>query len=529
MGFAKHLIEQNLLDEKTLKKIFTSAINSNETLITQLSAKNFLDNTILAKTISHYFKIPFIDLEQLQYDETLTNLLPPELIQKHLVLPLEKKGENLYLALYDPTDTSTLSAVRFHTNLNLKLAVAANDQLQKIIKKIVLPKTSDTSTNEDDSIIKHLDQILKEAINKQSSDIHFEPYNEYYRIRFRIDGLLYEIIKIDLHLGQRYSSRLKIMANLDIAEKRLPQDGRFTLKLINHQNHDCRLSTCPTLFGEKLVVRILSPINAVPNIRYLGLDKKELKIFFKHIKLPQGMILVTGPTGSGKTITLYTAINILNQSTKNISTAEDPVEINLNGINQIEINHKIGLDFATVLRAFLRQDPDIIMIGEIRDRETAEIAIKAAHTGHLVLATLHTNSATASLTRLLNMGIPSFNLATALKLIIAQRLVRKLCLHCKQPQILPIITLRENKLEENKQIFSAVGCKSCNQGYHGRMAIFEMLQITPDISNLLIKHCDTGKIEKYLHLKDHQNLRAAALNKVRSGFTSLEEINRVVT
>ncbi len=379
-----------------------------------------------------------------------------------------------------------------------------------------------------DSISKHLDQILSTAISKQSSDIHFEPYQEHYRIRFRIDGLLYEFTKIDFILGQRFSSRLKIMANLDIAEKRLPQDGRFTLKLVPDQKHDCRLSTCPTLFGEKLVIRILNPINIPFDAKYLELDKNMLKIFFDHIKLPQGMILVTGPTGSGKTFTLYTILNILNQTTKNISTAEDPVEINLTGINQVEINHKIGLDFATVLRAFLRQDPDIIMIGEIRDRETAEIAIKAAHTGHLVLATLHTNSAAASLIRLLNMGIPTFNLATALKLIISQRLIRKLCPYCKQLQELPIVALPENSQDKNAKIYNAIGCKHCNQGYWGRMAVFEMLPITPNISNFIIKNHNLNEIEKYLQRTGHKTLREAALAKVNTGLTSFEEVNRVV-
>ena len=317
------------------------------------------------------------------------------------------------------------------------------------------------------------------------------------------------------------------MANLDIAEKRLPQDGRFSLKTTK-QNYDCRLSSCPTLSGEKLVVRILNPINLTPNIQYLGLDEKEQQLFYQQLQLPQGIILVTGPTGSGKTITLYTALNILNQTTKNISTAENPIEINLPGINQVEINHKIGLNFGTVLRSFLRQDPDVIMIGEIRDLETAEIAIKAAHTGHLVLATLHTNSAVASLTRLLNMGIPAFNLATTLNLIIAQRLIRKLCHHCKQIEILPTPALIENGLEKNHPTYIASGCNHCNHGYRGRIAIFEMLPITPSISNLIMRHCDTIAIAKKMHLAHHLILRAIALNKVQMGITSLEEINRVV-
>ena len=408
------------------------------------------------------------------------------------------------------------------------MPTTSTSSLFGIFNNQVHKKKYDSVTNEDTSIIKFIDQILSDAIDKQASDIHFEPYDEFCRIRFRIDGLLYEFTKTDPKLAKRFSARLKIMANLDIAEKRLPQDGRFTLKLTVHQNHDCRLSTCPTMFGEKLVVRILNSINITPSIEFLGFDKREQQLFHEHITLPQGMILVTGPTGSGKTITLYTAINILNQITKNISTAEDPVEINLSGINQVEINHKIGLNFATVLRTFLRQDPDIIMIGEIRDLETAEIAIKAAHTGHLVLATLHTNSASASLTRLLNMGIPTFNLATALNLIIAQRLIRKLCSHCKLPQTLPATTLDENNLEENIVTYAAVGCKYCNLGYHGRVAVFEMLPITTNISNMIMNHCDINEIEKKMRELKYPTLHEVALNKVRMGITSLEEINRVV-
>jgi type IV pilus assembly protein PilB len=382
--------------------------------------------------------------------------------------------------------------------------------------------------DKDIPIIKFIDQILSDAIEKHSSDVHFEPYEEFYRIRFRIDGLLYDITKTEISLGKRFSARLKIMANLDIAEKRLPQDGRFTLKLVNDQKQDCRLSVCPTMFGEKLVVRILNPINASLNIEHLGFDEKARQLFDKYIQQPQGLILVTGPTGSGKTITLYTALNILNQSTKNIFTVEDPVEINLHGINQVEINYKTGLDFVTALRAFLRQDPDVIMIGEIRDVETAQIAIKAAHTGHLVLATLHTNSAATSVTRLLSMGIPAFDLASSLSLVVAQRLVRKLCVHCKQQQNLPEKVLVENGLEANAVVYTAEGCERCNQGYRGREAVFEMLPITPAISDLIMQHSNVAKIEKQMRLLNIPTLREAALIKVKNGITTLEEINRVV-
>lgn len=382
--------------------------------------------------------------------------------------------------------------------------------------------------NDDAAIIKFIDQIINDAISKRASDIHFEPYEDFCRVRLRIDGMLCEITKTEISLAPRFSARLKIMANLDIAEKRLPQDGRFSFKLAANQKQDCRLSTCPTMFGEKLVIRILNPINVALEIKQLGFDEKEQLLFCKYIHMPQGLILVTGPTGSGKTLTLYTALNVLNQSTKNISTVEDPVEINLEGINQVEINHKTGLSFSVALRTFLRQDPDIIMIGEIRDLETAEIAIKAAHTGHLVLATLHTNSAAASLIRLLNMGIPVFNLATVLSLVVAQRLIRKLCVHCKQLQILPADVLAENKLEEHTNLYAPRGCEHCNQGYQGRVAVFEMLPIAPPISELVMRHCDIREIEKQMHRFNIPLLRAAALHKVRAGVTSLEEVNRVV-
>jgi len=527
-GFAKYLVEQNLLEYTTIKELITSTLNNNETLITKLIANNSLDGTDLARAIADYFSIPFVDLKQLQHSQLSLDLLQPQLIQKYRILPLAKTNDQLQLALADPTNSTILNTIKFHTTLNINPVVVAYDQLAQVIEKVLPAKKYNPLADEDAPIIKFIDQVLNDAITKHASDIHFEPYEECCRIRFRIDGLLYEITKTESLLGPRFSARLKIMANLDIAEKRLPQDGRFTLKLATNQNQDCRLSVCPTMFGEKLVVRILNPINTSLNIKHLGFSEKEQRLFCKYIQMPQGLILVTGPTGSGKTITLYTALNILNQPTKNISTVEDPVEINLHGINQVEINHKTGLSFATALRTFLRQDPDIIMIGEIRDLETAEIAIKAAHTGHLVLATLHTNSAAASLIRLLNMGVPAFNLASAISLIIAQRLVRKLCARCKQTQILPKAVLAANNLEENTITYTALGCQQCNQGYHERMAIFEMLPITPTISELIMQHCNLSAIEKQMHMLDLPTLHSAALNKIRTGITSLEEINRAI-
>lgn len=528
-GFAKYLVEQNLLGYTTIKKLITQTSNNNETLIAKLITNNALDGTDLAQAIANYFHIPFIDLKKVQHQQLPLDLLQPQLIQKYQVLPLAKTNEQLQLALADPTNLSILNTIKFHTTLNITQVVVAYDKLAQIIEKFLPTEKYNSFANEDAPIIKFIDQILNDAITKHASDIHFEPYEECYRIRFRIDGLLYEATKTEKALSPRCSARLKIMANLDIAEKRLPQDGRFTLKLSTNQNQDCRLSTCPTMFGEKLVLRILNPINTSLNIKQLGFNEKEQQLFYKHIQMPQGLILVTGPTGSGKTITLYTALNILNQTTKNISTVEDPVEINLHGINQVEINHKTGMNFAKALRAFLRQDPDIIMIGEIRDLETAEIAIKAAHTGHLVLATLHTNSAATSLIRLLNMGIPAFNLATAISLIIAQRLVRKLCIHCKQPQILPKTILTENNLEENTIPYIAYGCEHCNQGYQNRMAIFEMLPITPIISESIMQHCNITEIEKQMNILDIPTLRTVALSKVKAGIISVEEANRVIS
>ena len=380
------------------------------------------------------------------------------------------------------------------------------------------------------SVIEFINKILTNAITKRSSDIHFEPYHEFCRIRFRIDGMLYETLKTDLVLWQQLCTRLKIMGNLNIAEKRHPQDGSFAIT-IGNLKRSCRISTCPTVFGEKLAVRILSHYHSIPTINQLGLADQELSLFNEHLQSSHGIILVTGPTGSGKSTTLYSAINFLNDSTKNISTAEDPVEINLAGVNQVEINHKIGLDFATVLRAFLRQDPDVIMIGEIRDLETAQIAIRAAHTGHLVFATLHTTSAISSINRLLNMGIPAFNLASSLKLVIAQRLIRILCDHCKQQIEVPNNFLKQKlslaKLNHHR-IYTAVGCQHCQHGYWDRKPIFEMVPITPVLSSLIIDNFSSSELSETISKMGYHNLKENGLINVANGITSYEEYLRVM-
>lgn len=381
---------------------------------------------------------------------------------------------------------------------------------------------------EDNSVVKLVDSIMDRAIAKQVSDVHFEPHGDHGRIRFRIDGMLHEEHKVSMALWQGIGARLKIMANVNIAEKRMPQDGRFTVGQFTNRYYDCRLSSCPTIFGEKIVVRILNPSNAILQLDELGFTDEAMALFRQCVYSPQGMILVTGPTGSGKTVTLYSALDLLNVATKNISTIEDPVEINLSGINQVEVNVKIGLDFAVILRALLRQDPDVIMIGEIRDEITAKIAVNAAHTGHLVLATLHTNSAAASLTRMLNMEIMPFNLATSLRLVIAQRLLRKLCEFCKVPRKLSPMAELSYGLPRDVTIYMAQGCAKCIQGYRGRIAIFELLAIDEVISNTIVQCSNVCVIEQQLVSLPYKKLGELALNKVCAGITSLEEVSRVM-
>lgn len=539
-GFAKYIVEQKLLSTNEIQQIIKEADQQNITLIAHIINSKALQENILAHAVAKYFSLPYLDLDKHQPSDLPLDTLKPQLMLKYNILPLAQHDQQLQVAMADPTNTQTINIIKFHTSLNVIPHIVEHNKLKKLIEKFAqkqqyqqLENISTASDSQKDALITQFtDQIINDAFNQKASDIHFEPYEKYYRIRFRIDGILYEITKTDLSLAQRCNSRLKVMAKLDIAEKRLPQDGRFSLTANNGQTRDCRISTCPTMFGEKLVVRILTPSNVTLHIEQLGLETAQQKIFCEQIQKPQGMILITGPTGSGKTITLYTALTMLNSTQKNISTAEDPVEINLQGINQVEINGKIGLNFATSLRAFLRQDPDIIMIGEIRDLETAQIAIRAAQTGHLVLSTLHTNKAAESLIRLLNMGIQPFNLTTSITLIVAQRLVRKLCNHCKQIHNLPHTVLQNEGITCDKNrptvIYKAHGCEHCKNGYQGRIGIFELLPISQNISQMLLNHCSSIDIEQQAQRDNILLLRAAALNKVLQGITSLEEINRVI-
>jgi type IV pilus assembly protein PilB len=526
-GFANYLVKNGILNESEALQLQIEAQQNNSSLISYLIKNKLLDYKIIAKYTAKYFGLPLANLHDDDIKNLPLSLIDKKLIEKYQILPISQQDNQLYIAVTDPTQTQVINEIKFHTNFNIKLEIAEYDKLIKIIDNILYTKRYEDFNSEDTHIIKLVDQILNEAIDKGASDIHFEPYQNNYRIRFRIDGILHEITNPDSSLASRLSARLKIISGLNISERRLPQDGRF-----NFGTRDCRINICPILCGEKIVIRILNPDNLLLQIDDLGFEEQQQKIFLNAIKRPQGMVIVTGPTGSGKTVSLYAALNHLNSIDKNISTVEDPIEIGLHGINQVNINSKIGLSFAAVLRAFLRQDPDIIMVGEIRDLETAEIAVKAAQTGHLVLSTLHTNSAAESIIRLLNIGIPGFNINSSLTLVIAQRLIRKLCPHCKQQQKISPQTLLEQGFTKNEinnlTIYSAHGCKHCNKGYRGRTGIFEFMPISEQIGQAIIKHKNATEIHNQARQQGMITLQESALNKVRLGITSLEEINRVI-
>jgi len=530
-SFADYLVSNNLLNNTLVDKLLHEVEASDKSFIAALVKAEVLETKTIAEMVAQYFNLPLANLEQCAVANLPIATLGEEFIAKYRVLPLAHSDRQLRLAVADPTCTDVLSKIRFHTEMNVQLVIVDWRKLNQLIDELMETKRYKFSDDLESPVIKFINDILLAAIEKNASDVHFEPYEKYCRVRLRIDGLLHEIARVDLSLAQRFSARLKVMANLNIAERRLPQDGRFHWQATGNHKRDCRISVCPTLFGEKVVVRILQTDSTNLSILELGFDETEQKIFLQHINRPEGMILVTGPTGSGKTMSLYTALSILNTEVKNISTVEDPIEINLTGINQVAVNNKIGLTFAAVLRAFLRQDPDVIMVGEIRDFETAEIAIKAAQTGHLVLATLHTNSASEAITRLLNMGIQAFNLAGSISLVIAQRLVRKLCPYCKKQQVLADELLRASNLSMSVNegvVYSAVGCDRCNRGYKGRVGIFEVLPFTTKLGDILLRTGNVIEIAKQAKNAGMRTLRETAIYKVAQGVTSLEEVMRVI-
>ncbi|HHJ39913.1 MAG: type IV-A pilus assembly ATPase PilB [Methylothermaceae bacteria B42] len=557
-GLAHCLVGAGFMSEQEAAEHQEKANNQRMPFATYLVINKVVDSLSLAKAASAQFGVPLFDLATMDMELAPVKLVNDKLIQKHHILPLYRRGNRLFVAISDPTNFQALDEIKFHTGLNTETVLVEEDKLSKAIDTAleaadsaindlldqdlesleigeVEPQTSNATEvdTEDAPIVRFVNKILLDAIKKGASDIHFEPYEKQFRIRFRSDGMLHEISSPPPNLATRVISRIKVMSRMDIAERRVPQDGRIKMILSRNNAIDFRVNTCPTLFGEKVVLRILDPTSAQIGIDKLGFEPEQQKLFLNAIHKPYGMILVTGPTGSGKTVSLYTALNILNTPDKNISTAEDPVEITVPGINQVNVNPKSGLTFASALRAFLRQDPDIIMVGEIRDLETAEIAVKAAQTGHMVLSTLHTNDAPQTLNRLAQMGIPPFNISSSVILILAQRLARRLCEYCKREEKFPKDLLLKTGFEEKELddlvLFTAnpEGCDHCTKGYKGRVGIYQVMPITESINRLILEGGNALQIAEQAKAEGINDLRASGLNKVREGITSIEEIDRV--
>lgn len=550
----RKLITLGRIDAETVK-LKQREYASTAELIAKCSG---IDGHELAEQCIDLFRAPYFELRDFDVELIPKELIKEKLIKEHHILPLVKKGRKLYIAASDPTDYGAFENFEFSTGLACEVVVVDYRQLEAKIDQLLdasgslnlsdeeFKEFSDLDTEgpreiqnngedekDDAPIIVYINKILMDAIKKGASDLHFEPYEHKYRVRFRIDGILHEMASPPNSLATRLSARIKVMARLDIAEKRKPQDGRIKLKITERKSIDFRVSTLPTLWGEKIVMRILDSSSAMLGIDVLGYEPEQKKLYMDALQQPQGMILVTGPTGSGKTVSLYTGLNILNQPERNISTAEDPVEINLEGINQVQINPRAEMTFANALKAFLRQDPDVVMVGEIRDLETAEISIKAAQTGHLVLSTLHTNSAPETLTRLLNMGVPAYNVASSISLIIAQRLARRLCPKCKTPETLPSEELQRQGFSPEQiselTLFAPKGCDSCTDGYKGRVGIYEVMQITPEIGQIIMRGDNSLEIAEVSLKSGFNNLRLSGLRKAAAGLTSLAEINRVTS
>jgi type IV pilus assembly protein PilB len=560
-GLARRLVYDEILDEDTVRKAQESAQKDKKSLVSYLVSKQLADGVRIAEIAADEFGIPFIDLRSYTTELAPQKIIDNKLIKLHRTLPLWKRGKRLFIGMSDPTNIHALDQIKFHTGLTTEPIIVEEAALNSAIDTYLAAQEEsltdslgdmdglnledldieavdedgggdvDLKGADEAPVVKFVNKVLLDAIRGGASDIHFEPYEKTYRVRFRTDGILQEVARPPASLGYRLAARLKVMSQMDISERRVPQDGRIKMKLSKTRAIDFRVNTLPTLWGEKVVLRILDPSSAQMGIDALGYEPAQKEMYMKTLNQPQGMILVTGPTGSGKTVSLYTGLNILNTPERNISTAEDPVEINLEGINQVHVNAKVGLGFPEALRSFLRQDPDIIMVGEIRDLETAEIAIKAAQTGHLVLSTLHTNSAPETLTRLLNMGVPAFNVATSVSLIIAQRLARRLCKECAVPLDVPKHTLLEEgfteELLETATVMHPVGCERCNNGYKGRVGIYEVVRITPDISRIIMENGNSIEIAEQAQKEGFPNLRQSALKKCAQGVTSLEEVNRV--
>ncbi|MDB6010159.1 MAG: PilB protein [Gammaproteobacteria bacterium] len=564
-GLPQRLVQDGVVEEAAMLEALNAARERKIGIVTMLVTSGAANARDIAVAASNEFGVPLFDLDAVSLDLETVRLVSDKLLAKHRVLPLFRRGKRLFLAVADPTNLHAIDEIKFQTSLGIEAIVVEDDKLQKAIDKAIEQVDSQMSALSDDEgmdldsleteggdpeddkgaaagrddvedapIVRFVNKVLLDAIRRGASDIHFEPYEKIYRVRLRMDGVLKEIAQPPVQLAGKLSARLKVMSRLDIAERRVPQDGRIKMKLSKNRAIDFRVSSCPTLFGEKIVLRILDPAQAALGIDSLGYEPFQKDLYMKFLAKPQGMILVTGPTGSGKTVSLYTGLHILNREDTNISTAEDPAEINLPGVNQVNVNNKVGLTFAAAMRAFLRQDPDVIMVGEIRDLETAEIAIKAAQTGHLVLSTLHTNDAPQTLTRLVDMGVKPYAIATSVSLIIAQRLARRLCSHCKQPMDIPKEALLKEGFQEvdvaaGIKIFAPKGCDSCTDGYKGRVGIYQVLPVTESIARIILALGSAVDIGTQAAKEGVWDLRRAGLEKVRAGMTSLEEVNSVTT
>ena len=558
-GIARRLVQDGALDESSARAAMAAAAAAKVPLPQWFTEKKLASAAQLAAANAVEFGMPLLDVSAFDGNQSAIRLVSEELLRKHQVLPLFKRGGRLFVGTSDPT--RSLDEIKFHTNLAVEPILVDEEQIRRTLDLWLansgalddtlggdeegLENLETTGGDEeggtdsgvdakgdDTPVVKFVNKVLVDAIRKGASDIHFEPYEDDYRVRLRIDGLLKQVAKAPVKLNQRIAARLKVMAQLDIAEKRVPQDGRIKLNLSKSKQIDFRVSTLPTLFGEKIVLRILDGSAAKLGIDKLGYEPEQQKLFLDAIHKPYGMVLVTGPTGSGKTVSLYTALGILNDDTRNISTAEDPVEIRLPGVNQVQQNNKRGMTFAAALRSFLRQDPDIIMVGEIRDLETAEIAIKAAQTGHMVLSTLHTNDAPQTIARLMNMGIAPYNITSSVTLVIAQRLARRLCSHCKRPAQLPEHALlaegfTQAQLDAGIELYEPVGCDECTEGYKGRTGIYQVMPMTDEIAAIVLEGGNAMQIAEAAQKIGVKDLRQSALIKAGQGITSLAEINRV--
>jgi type IV pilus assembly protein PilB len=557
MGLAKRLASVGLLTNAEAAHASQVAAAGEKSLVAYLVEDGGYDAAQIALCASTEFGLPVLDLDAMDAATLSLHGVSDQIVRKYRAVPLFRRGSRLFAALSDPTDYRALDEIKFSSGLSTEAILVAHDKLMALVARLLTAQEShplddindadldalivqdeDQDTGQanidvdDAPVVRYVNKLLLDAIGKGASDLHFEPYEKRYRVRYRVDGILREVAAPPPGLANRLAARIKVLARLDIAERRVPQDGRIKLKVSRSRAVDLRVSTCPTLYGEKIVMRVLDAGGGLLTIDKLGFDPPQRELFEKNLRKPYGMILITGPTGSGKTMSLYAGLRELNQPGINISTAEDPVEIVMEGVNQVNVNVKAGLTFASALRSFLRQDPDVILIGEIRDLETAEIAVKAAQTGHLVLATLHTNDAPQTITRLMNMGVPSYNVAAALNLVMAQRLARRLCKLCKKPMELPRAALlregfSEAEVDAGLTLYEAVGCEQCTEGYKGRVGIYQVMPISDDMRKLIMHEVSDIDIAALASKEGIADLVQAGLEKVREGVTSLSEIRRI--